>query len=258
MIKFFRKIRQNLLSEGKTGKYFKYAIGEIVLVVIGILIALQINNWNTNRIERKEELQILKSLKDDFEKTDANLDETLKKQTRVVDYCQQLIAEMRKKNKEIDFNTLGEYVYRGAFSYWRIEPVNGTYDAMIGSGKTGIIQNQNLVQMLAKFSAEVKFGFEDETMAVALATSLVDKSSYYSSKLFPEVLHGYLNWEEHAMSKHETLGIIEQHMNNEQFLGTLIMKSGLEQNRLDYQNAIKELTNNILEELNKELASQHD
>tara|TARA_R110001606_G_scaffold393106_2_gene562718 strand:+ start:341 stop:1087 length:747 start_codon:yes stop_codon:yes gene_type:complete len=49
MIKFFRKIRQNLLMENKTGKYFKYAIGEIVLVVIGILIALQINNWNENR-----------------------------------------------------------------------------------------------------------------------------------------------------------------------------------------------------------------
>jgi len=49
MIKFFRKIRQNLLSEGKTGKYLKYAIGEIVLVVIGILIALSINNWNENR-----------------------------------------------------------------------------------------------------------------------------------------------------------------------------------------------------------------
>ncbi|MFD2914293.1 DUF6090 family protein [Psychroserpens luteus] len=49
MIKFFRKIRQNLLSEGKTGKYFKYALGEIVLVVIGILIALSISNWNENR-----------------------------------------------------------------------------------------------------------------------------------------------------------------------------------------------------------------
>jgi len=46
MIKFFRKIRQNLLNEVKTARYFKYAIGEIVLVVIGILIALAINNWN--------------------------------------------------------------------------------------------------------------------------------------------------------------------------------------------------------------------
>lgn len=49
MIKFFRKIRQNLLLENKTGKYFKYAIGEIILVVIGILIALSINNWNDKR-----------------------------------------------------------------------------------------------------------------------------------------------------------------------------------------------------------------
>ena len=49
MIKFFRKIRQRLLSENKFSKYLFYAIGEIVLVVIGILIALQINNWNENR-----------------------------------------------------------------------------------------------------------------------------------------------------------------------------------------------------------------
>ena len=49
MIKFFRKIRQNLLMENKTGKYFKYAIGEIILVMIGILLALQVNNWNETR-----------------------------------------------------------------------------------------------------------------------------------------------------------------------------------------------------------------
>mgnify|MGYP000005817841 CR=1 FL=1 len=58
MIKFFRKIRQNLLSEGKTGKYFKYAVGEIILVVIGILIALQINNWNEQRKARIYEKEL--------------------------------------------------------------------------------------------------------------------------------------------------------------------------------------------------------
>ncbi len=52
MIKLFKNIRKNLLNEGKTTKYFKYAIGEIVLVVIGILIALQINNWNEDRLTK--------------------------------------------------------------------------------------------------------------------------------------------------------------------------------------------------------------
>jgi hypothetical protein len=55
MIKFFRKIRQNLLSEGQTGKYLKYAIGEIILVVIGILIALQLNDWNDSQKQLKLE-----------------------------------------------------------------------------------------------------------------------------------------------------------------------------------------------------------
>ena len=58
MIRFFRKIRQNLLSEGKTVKYLKYAIGEIVLVVIGILIALSINNWNEQKKSRDREKEV--------------------------------------------------------------------------------------------------------------------------------------------------------------------------------------------------------
>ncbi len=63
MIKFFRKIRQNLLSEGKTGKYLKYAIGEIILVVIGILIALSLNNWNQKRIDKKNSNEYLGEIK---------------------------------------------------------------------------------------------------------------------------------------------------------------------------------------------------
>jgi hypothetical protein len=66
MIKFFRKIRQKLLSENKFSKYLLYAIGEIVLVVIGILIALQINNWNNNHKLEKEEIQLMKSLHKEF------------------------------------------------------------------------------------------------------------------------------------------------------------------------------------------------
>jgi hypothetical protein len=67
MIKFFRKIRQNLLAEGKTEKYLKYALGEIVLVVIGILIAIQINNANQNHLDRKRLQGYLNSIAQNIE-----------------------------------------------------------------------------------------------------------------------------------------------------------------------------------------------
>jgi len=63
MIKFFRKIRQKMLTENKFSKYLLYAIGEIILVVIGILIALSINNWNQNSTRNKLELEALKNLR---------------------------------------------------------------------------------------------------------------------------------------------------------------------------------------------------
>ena len=73
MIKFFRKIRQKLLSENKFSKYLIYAIGEIILVVIGILIALQINNANENKKLRFKETKTLKVIRDGIAKDTANL-----------------------------------------------------------------------------------------------------------------------------------------------------------------------------------------
>ena len=66
MIKFFRKIRYTLMEQNKTGKYLKYAIGEIVLVMLGILLALQVNNWNEARKATKQEVKILTELKNDL------------------------------------------------------------------------------------------------------------------------------------------------------------------------------------------------
>ncbi|MEZ2414518.1 DUF6090 family protein [Muriicola sp. E247] len=66
MIKFFRKIRQNLLNKNKVGKYLLYAIGEVLLVVIGILIALQLNNQNELRKQRIVEINILEGIRKDI------------------------------------------------------------------------------------------------------------------------------------------------------------------------------------------------
>ena len=102
MIKFFRKIRQNLLMENKTGKYLKYAIGEIMLVVIGILIALQINNWNDTRKLQKQEIQILNELKSDLLKTKKEIESTVPRHKRIIKSTHWLLAAIRDKKSYSD------------------------------------------------------------------------------------------------------------------------------------------------------------
>ena len=83
MIKFFRQIRQNLLMENKTGKYFKYAIGEIVLVVIGILIALQVNNWNEQKKLKVQEAEALTEVISDITSNIIKFNQTLNGENRI-------------------------------------------------------------------------------------------------------------------------------------------------------------------------------
>ena len=91
MIKFFRKIRQNLIMENNTSKYFKYAIGEIILVVIGILIALQINNWNENRKNASKEKAILTNIHKEFIKNKKQLDSVVYRHKLSLNYCNKVI-----------------------------------------------------------------------------------------------------------------------------------------------------------------------
>lgn len=110
MIKFFRKIRQSLLSEGKTGRYLKYAFGEIILVVIGILIALQINNWNErnkNISQAEKHLETVKlNLQDDILQAKSLLSET---QT-TINYANDFLEQF-KTLKPVDNNVQMYLIY---------------------------------------------------------------------------------------------------------------------------------------------------
>ena len=149
MIKFFRKIRQNLLMENKTGKYFKYAIGEIVLVVIGILIALQINNWNESRKKEHVEKQVLKSLFQEIEKDRMMLKEIYyqyQRDLRKLTYFRNLI--WKEEHSMEDALSLNEFE---GLAFRDVNPNRITYDEMISTGKIYYLSNQALVNEIINY-----------------------------------------------------------------------------------------------------------
>tara|TARA_R110000744_G_scaffold312477_1_gene419840 strand:+ start:148 stop:891 length:744 start_codon:yes stop_codon:yes gene_type:complete len=137
MIKFFRKIRQNLLMENKTGKYFKYAIGEIILVVIGILIALQINNWNENqKLEKTTEdyyTQLLDDLNNDIISTQSIIKEFSNQQKEYNNY----ISSYDKKG--LTPIKAYEQVSKLALIYSPITFNTNTIESLQNSGDIGLI-----------------------------------------------------------------------------------------------------------------------
>lgn len=104
-MKFFRRIRYDLMGKNKIGKYLKYAIGEIALVMIGILLALQVNNWNEHRKLQHEELNLLLEVKSNFEVTLLNFkNDLLFNQNTIHQYekIKHYIEEDLPYNRELD------------------------------------------------------------------------------------------------------------------------------------------------------------
>ena len=104
MLKFFRKIRYNLMEQNKTGKYLKYAVGEIILVMIGILLALQVNNWNQQRIAMQKEQLLLEALHDEFVENKAQFEMVIAAHELAMASTQYVIAQFPIDPKRINLN----------------------------------------------------------------------------------------------------------------------------------------------------------
>tara|TARA_R110002051_G_scaffold314290_1_gene391196 strand:+ start:7092 stop:7859 length:768 start_codon:yes stop_codon:yes gene_type:complete len=153
MIKFFRKIRQKLLSENKFSKYMIYAIGEIILVVIGILIAIQLNDFNEEGKERKKELSFLQKLKDDInlDIRDLTLRDSI---LSVYQSSQEKGLELLLEAKSVkDILTLDSLIqFR-----WQSFAVNRkTYDEMLNTSGIYIIKNRELLNHLSDHYALIE------------------------------------------------------------------------------------------------------
>jgi hypothetical protein len=158
MIKFFRKIRQNLLSEGKTGKYLKYAIGEIVLVVIGILIALQINNWNEQRKDKIKEQGLLNQLQEDYQSNLLQLEEKMVTREISLNSALQLLNAIDEP-----VGVLRDSVIKDLANIRHDPTFDPIKNNLTSSENLRLIRNNELRRLLSNWSSDVVGVTEIET-----------------------------------------------------------------------------------------------
>lgn len=150
MVKFFRHIRKSLLQQNKMGKYFKYAIGEILLVVLGILIALQINNWNESRKNSQEEQQILKQLKSDYIANLTQLQEKVTMREESIKACHYLLGVIDGKTVLKDSD-----VYNNLWPLMKDPTFDPIKNDIIETDRLRLIQNDSLKRILSNWTSDV-------------------------------------------------------------------------------------------------------
>jgi hypothetical protein len=146
---------------GKIGQYLKYAIGEILLVVIGILIALYINNWNEGRKDRAKEKAILKELNKDFVKNLAQFNRLKKVYFSSLDASLKFKYYINQPNVIAVKDSVGKYYYAG-FNGVSYNPSNGVVESLISSGEYQLITNDTLRNYLISWKDVLEDYLEEE------------------------------------------------------------------------------------------------
>lgn len=165
MTNLFKRLRQKLLQENRFTKYLVYALGEIILVVVGILIALQINNWNEQRKEQIRGKKLLYSLKEDFQATKSNLLKSL-------DYYPELMERLEKQLSYLGYNnaqiteTIKTQLTGTFFPNTKI--FDGSLNVVLSSENLQLISNDSLKKYLTAYPSYLSSFKEQETDAKKL------------------------------------------------------------------------------------------
>ncbi|WP_053975626.1 DUF6090 family protein [Mangrovimonas xylaniphaga] len=151
MIKFFRNIRKQLAAQNKTAAYLRYAIGEIILVVIGILIALQINNWNENRLEKRSENKILGNLHSEFAENLKDLENINVQLQETINSMEKVFGLFRTEDLPYTSHQLDSLLSQSLNSpTWK--PSDFVLNELKNSGGLSKLGNEDLKRLLFEWS----------------------------------------------------------------------------------------------------------
>lgn len=155
MLKFFKKIRRNQLKEGHLKQYFVYAIGETLLVMVGILLALQVNNWNENRKEQKIEREYLIALQEEFSTNLKALNFMIKQNKSCIGNAGKLAQKIEQGPSQLSEKEFSE-LFGETFKYTtRYNPSLGVLKDLVNSGHLNHISNPQLRKKIAAWESKL-------------------------------------------------------------------------------------------------------
>jgi len=158
MITFFRRIRKNLISENRASRYLLYALGEILLVVIGILIALSVNNWNEERIKASKEKSYLKEIRTSLEKDTVAQNRVFRFNDGKTKLLYEMFVEMGKNKTKTEhmtylFGTLNSIPpQEGNLGHYDVfEQNRAAFDNMVAAENISLVRNDSLRFKLSEY-----------------------------------------------------------------------------------------------------------
>ncbi|MFH6768284.1 DUF6090 family protein [Gaetbulibacter aquiaggeris] len=187
MIKLFRNIRKNLLNEGKTTKYFKYAVGEIVLVMIGILLALQVNDWNEIRKTKMFENEILYLIDQNLKIDSISLSIELSKTKEANMLTERLLDKISQKDYNDSLNIwMGKII-----SFERFKSQSSAFEVLKAKGIENISDKKLQLELITYY---------DENL-FKLYESLNDVLNAFNSDWVPIIKTDFLDfkWTEYCI-----------------------------------------------------------
>jgi len=194
MIPFFRKIRKKMADDNKPLKYMRYAIGEIVLVVIGILIALQINTWNEERKASIYEYTLKKEIYNSFLEDILSVNGVIEGQKRILESCDQLIHDLEEDSMRVD--SIG-YLFSNAHFWWYAPVKTNAYETAKLYGMHFFKNDSTRYYITDIFEQDLRMVREQEkrqhdyyyNVALPILTEKFEQANVYPKGLQPMVPH---------------------------------------------------------------------
>ncbi|MAD97157.1 MAG: hypothetical protein CMB99_07525 [Flavobacteriaceae bacterium] len=150
MIQLFKKVRRKLLTNNRLRSYFFYAVGEIVLVMLGIVLALQFSNWNQKRTEIKKEIWYLDNIANDMFAQKQDLVSLKKAFTETLEISNQLLRDYIDLKDYTKIDSLSVKLNNLMVTY-AFPNIDNTYSELLSSGQVQLIENDDLLSEIIDY-----------------------------------------------------------------------------------------------------------